>query len=208
VLARGLAQGATHSALEVYMSQEVLGPFCAAPTPLAVPGAGRLGSPQAPIEVVEFADFRCTHCRQAMPMVHDAVQRLQGVVQLRYVPLSLVDHPHSTAAAEAVLAAGGQQKFWPMHAALFAREQGDYDMPVLEAAAKTAGLNLKQFRQDMRSHRYLKTLEDFKKQALAADITGTPAFFINGRRFMPTPGIFELTDRLDMERVRDQPTCQ
>lgn len=209
VLVRGLEAGASGPQLEGLMSQEALGPYCAPAIALQTDGAPRKGKAKgAPITIVEFADFRCTHCREAVPMVHKVVQDYANKVQLIYMPISLQDAEESIAAGEAALAANTQGKFWEMHAALFAREQGDFTPAVLSEIAKKVGLNIKQFDKEMASHRHRDTLAKWRKMALDAGLQGTPAFFINGRRFTPIGNVFTLEHRLDMEAERSQTECK
>ena len=207
VLVRGLEAGASGSQLEGLMSQEALGPYCAPPIALQTDGAPRKGKAKgATITVVEFADFRCTHCREAVPMVHKAVQDYGNKVQLFYMPISLQDAEESIAAGEAALSANAQGKFWEMHGALFAREQGDFTPAVLSEIAKKVGLNMKQFDKDMASHRFRDTLTKWRKMALDAGLQGTPAFFINGHHFNPIGDVLTLEHRLDMELERGNQT--
>ena len=208
LLVRGINAGASQTQLEGFLSQDVLGPFCAPPMSFQTDGAPQKGPARAPITIVEFADFRCSHCRHAVPLVHQALQAYANQAQLFYLPLALQDNEFSLAAAEASLAAHAQRKFWEMHAALFAREEGDFTPDVIRSAAKKVGLNLKQFDKDVASHRFRDQLNVWKELSREAHVEGTPAFFINGRRFNPTPDVFTLEDRLAMEIDRDQGNCK
>jgi protein-disulfide isomerase len=207
VLARATASHAPQRAVAAFASQAVIGPFCAPPVKFTLAGAARKGPAKAPITVVEFADFRCTHCRHAVPKVHAALQRFGDQVQLIYAPLVLDERSSAMDAAEAAMAALDQNKFWPMHAALFANEVSEYDATILLAAAKTAGLNIKRFQADMAAHKNKEKLAQFKSEALAAGLTGTPVFFINGRRYEFEPDMFPLDERIQMELDRDVGKC-
>ena len=207
LLVKGIDLGAPQSALETFMSQQVLGPFCAPSVKVRSEGMPSVGKGKNLTTVVEFFDFRCTHCRHTVPSVHKALQTFAGKIQVFYAPISLVGNEQSTAAAEAAMAAHAQGKFAEMHTALFAREAGDFDLPVLQGIAKKVGLDMKQFDRDMSSHKFRDVIASFKKAADAAGVTGTPAFFIDGRPFSPAADVFELSDRLQMERVRDEPAC-
>ena len=210
VLVRGLEAGASGNQLEGLMSQEALGPYCAPPIVLQTEGAPRKGKAKgAAITVVEFADFRCAHCKEAVPMVHKAVQDYSNKVQLIYMPISLQDNEESTAAGEAALAGHAQGKFWEMHAALFGHDPGDFGPSVLSDIAKKVGLNMKQFDKDMASHKHRDTLAKWRKMALDAGLQGTPSFFVNGRRFNPIGNVLTLENRFDMELERsNQGECK
>lgn len=208
ILARAAARHVPAKAMSAFASQAIVGPFCGPATTFKLDKAPRLGPKGAPITVVEFADFRCTHCRHAVPVVHETLKLFKNKVQLIYAPMVLDENSPSLPAAEASMAAAAQNKFWPMHQALFAREAGDFDAQTLLAAAKSAGLNIKRYEADMASHKHRETLLSFSKEALAAGLTGTPLFFINGRRYEFEPEIFPLADRIQMELDRNVGQCE
>lgn len=207
-LLRATRTGAPRASVAAFMSQGVLGPYCSLPQTLDVEGAPRRGKADAPLQVVEFADFRCTHCRAAIPLVERALARFGDKVSLTYMPVALVDPSPSSAAGEAALAAHAQGKFWPMHKALFAREDGDYTRQVLRAAAKTAGLDLKRFDADMAKHAYAAQLKAYRKRFVDLGLDGTPAMFVNGRRFDLEPTVFNLEHRLALEEARHVGECK
>ena len=208
VLLRAVRTGAPRQSVAAFMSQGVLGPYCSLPQTLDVAGAPRRGPANAPLQVVEFADFRCTHCRQAMPLVHAAIDKLGGKASLVYMPVALVDPSPSSATGEAALAAHAQGKYWAMHKLLFNREAGDYTPEVLRTLAKAAGLDLKRFDADMAGHVHQAQLKAFRARFVALGLEGTPAMFVNGRRFDIEPNIFTLEDRLTLEMDRNAGECK
>ena len=82
-----------------------------------------LGNPDAPVTVLEYADFECPYCAAAAPVLKQLVEESDGRVRLvfRHFPLA-GNHPHALTAALAAEAAGAQGAFWPMHDLLFARQ--------------------------------------------------------------------------------------
>jgi protein-disulfide isomerase len=205
VIAKGAQANIPADELMAFMSQHVTGPFCAKPKMLDVSKAPSQGNPKAPITLVEFADFRCSHCKKAVPTVHQAVVRMGSKVRLVFVPFPL--QPASESAAEAAMEAHAQGKFWPMHALLF-QHQGEYTDDVLDACAKKAGLNIKKYKAAMANHTHKATVKALRDMGVAAGIEGTPAFFINGRRFEPDMTLFDFNDRLALETVRKQGGCK
>jgi 2-hydroxychromene-2-carboxylate isomerase len=199
---------APKQAVASFFSQSVMGPFCGLPKTIETAGAPRRGSAKAPLQVLEFADFRCTHCRHAMPMVHRAIEKLGAQASLVYMPVVLQPGSPSQAAAEAALAAAAQNKFWPMHAALFAHEAGEYSPQVLRQMAQKVGLDVPRFEREMAAHKHAPQLQQFVKRFLDAGLDGTPAFFVNGRRFDLEPSVFPLEARLQMEIDRSVGTCK
>jgi protein-disulfide isomerase len=142
-----------------------------------------LGSPNAPVILVEYGDFQCPHCARA----HQAINELRGQLgdQLclvyRHLPVS-DQHPFAELAAEAAEAAGAQGKFWDMHDALF-EYQALVDPDEVPSMAMGIGLDLEDFREDMTTHRHRARVLDDANEAQELGATRTPAFFINGRRY-------------------------
>jgi protein-disulfide isomerase len=93
----------------------------------------------------------------------------------------LAFHEHAAAAAEAVLAAGAQGKFWPMHDLLFANHD-QLEEPRLAGYAKQAGLDVATFQRDMDAHKLKPALEAIQKEAALLGVKATPTVFVNGRR--------------------------
>jgi protein-disulfide isomerase len=138
------------------------------------------GSPDAPVQLVEYGDFECPHCGAAYGVVkkleQDVPDRL-GVV-FRQFPLVNV-HPHAELAAEAAEAAGAQGRFWQMHDLLF-ENQDALEPPDLMKYATALHLDVKRFASDLSGHVFLSKVRDDMKGGLQSGVQGTPTFFING----------------------------
>jgi Na+/H+ antiporter NhaA len=139
------------------------------------------GPIDAPVTVVEYGDFECPYCGRAEPAVREL---LQAFGDLRYVwrhlPLSDV-HPNAQLAAEASEAAAAQGAFWEMHDLLF--EHQDALRPTdLIGYAEQLGLDVERFTDDLRTHAAAARVADDVDSADLSGVTGTPTFFINGRR--------------------------
>jgi protein-disulfide isomerase len=94
------------------------------------------------------------------------------------MPLSI--HPQAHAAHAASEAAKRQGQFWEMHDRIF-ENQRDLSVATLEGYATSMGLDMDKFRSDMRAKDVAKLIDDDLKQASQLGVTGTPAFFINGK---------------------------
>ena len=155
------------------------------PTLLAVDvGAGDhvLGPRDAPVTLVQYADFECPFCGRAFPelksVLHDLGQRVRFV--FRHFPV-IEAHPHAESAAEVAEAAGAQGKFWEMHDLLF-RRQAALDDEHLLAYARELGLDAARVARELeRQVHRARVLEDIQS-GLQSGVSGTPMFFINGRR--------------------------
>ena len=139
------------------------------------------GPASALVTVVEYGDFECPYCGQAEPAVRELLAG-HGDVQYvwRHLPLSDV-HPHAQLAAEAAEAAADQGKFWEMYDTLF-EHQGDLLARDLVRYADDLGLNTGTFRDHLRKRAGATRIAEDVDSADLSGVSGTPTFFINGRR--------------------------
>ena len=98
----------------------------------------------------------------------------------RHLPLSDV-HPHAQMAAEATEAASAQGAFWEMHDLLFAHQDALTPLD-LRRYADGLGLNMERFSEDLRQRRHAPRVSADVASADASGVSGTPTFFVNGRR--------------------------
>ncbi len=94
------------------------------------------------------------------------------------MPLSF--HANAPAAHAAAEAARLQGKFWEMHDKIFAAQR-DLSPATFEKYAQEIGLNVAQYKKDVKSPAVLNRLKSDTAEAGKLGVTGTPAFFINGR---------------------------
>jgi protein-disulfide isomerase len=90
-------------------------------------------------------------------------------------------HPHALNAAKASIAAGKQGKFWEMHDELF-KISKNLSMDEIHKKAEEIGLNVKKFDADLAAPETEKAIRDDLVTGRAADVSGTPTLFINGKR--------------------------
>ncbi len=139
------------------------------------------GPADAPVTVVEYGDFQCPYCGQAEPAVRQLLADFGDVRYVwRHLPLTDV-HPRAQAAAEAAEAAAAQGSFWEMHDLLLdhqdALKQSD-----LTGYANELGLDVQQFDEDLRQRAGAGRIAEDVDSADLSGVSGTPTFFINGRR--------------------------
>jgi Na+/H+ antiporter NhaA len=140
------------------------------------------GHPDAPVTLVQYGDFECPYCGHAAPVIDKLLDHLGD--QLRYVfrHLPLADvHPNAQIAAEAAEAAGAQGAFWEMHDRLLTH-QNALAPSDLYRDASDLGLDLDQFSEDLRRRRHAARIAEDVQSADASGVSGTPTFFVNGRR--------------------------
>jgi Na+/H+ antiporter NhaA len=139
---------------------------------------GRVG---AAVTVVEYGDFECPHCGQAEPVVRELLADDGDVLYVwRHLPLNDV-HPQAQLAAEAAEAADAQGAFWAMHDLLF-QHQDALSPKHLLAYAEQLGLDLERFREHLRRHVGAAQVAGDVDSADLSGVSGTPTFFVNGRR--------------------------
>jgi Na+/H+ antiporter NhaA len=139
------------------------------------------GPLEAPITVLEYGDFECPYCGQAEPAVRELLRDFGDVRYVwRHLPLNDV-HPHAQLAAEASEAAAAQGAFWEMHDLLLDRQEA-LDPGDLISYAEQLGLDVERFTNDLRASAGAARVADDIDSADLSGVSGTPTFFINGRR--------------------------
>ncbi|MDI9887121.1 Na+/H+ antiporter NhaA [Streptomyces sp. HNM0645] len=140
------------------------------------------GPPTAPVTLVEYGDFECPYCGQAEAVVRGLLRDSGDVRYVwRHLPLDDV-HPHARSAAEATEAAAGQDRFWDMHDLLM-DHQGALNTPDLVRYAEGLGLDTERFRRDLRKRKGAARVAEDVESADLSGVSGTPSFFVNGRRY-------------------------
>ncbi len=145
------------------------------------PGDHAQGRPDAPYVLAMYADFECPFCQAAQGIVPRVRRRLGDDLLLVYRHFPIEErHPLARRAAHAAEAAAAQGRFWEMHDALFDL-RGALERPALVKAAKGVGLELARFEADLDAGAGEERIEADVASGLRSGITGTPAFFANGR---------------------------
>ncbi len=138
------------------------------------------GPADAPVTIVEFSDYQCPYCAKAEATLQQLLANYPGKVRLVYRNFPLPSHPQSAKAAEAGVCAAEQDKFWPLHDAMFAHPEA-LAVPDLKKYARDAGLDGTMFDQCLDSGGGAKSVEKDRQAADKAGVESTPSFFINGR---------------------------
>ena len=138
------------------------------------------GPQDASVTVVEYGDFQCPYCGQAEPAVRDLITDTDLRYVWRHLPLTDV-HPQAQLAAEAAEAAATQGKFWEMHDLLLAHQDNLKIMQLLRYA-ELLGLDANRFHDDLMNHEHRDRIAQDVDSADLSGVSGTPTFFINGRR--------------------------
>jgi protein-disulfide isomerase len=147
---------------------------------VAEAGRPSRGPANAKVEVIEFSDFQCPYCLRAHPVVAQVLQAYGDKIRFVYRNYPLPSHPDARPAAEAGACAAEQGKFWEYHDRLF-DHQDQLSNSDLKQHAVALGLNAGQFAACLDTRKYQKDVDADIAAGNEVGVTGTPAFFINGR---------------------------
>lgn len=153
------------------------------------------GNPNAPVTIIEFADFQCPHCGEQAPHLDKFVEAHKQDVRFVFKFYVLGKFPNSENAARAAIAAGKQGKFWEMHRMIFANQQR-LDQQGLDSIAKELGLDVSRLHADMQLPETQERINKDHKLGEDLKIQGTPSIYINGRSY---DGHQELGDWVDLD---------
>ncbi|WP_242338802.1 MULTISPECIES: thioredoxin domain-containing protein [Anaeromyxobacter] len=151
------------------------------PPKVQVAATGPAKGPQAaPVTIVEFSDFECPFCVRAEGTVKQVLDAYPDKIRLVYRDFPLPMHARAPKAAEAAHCAEDQGKYWDMHEKLFG-SGNKIDVPDLKRYAGELKLDQAKFDKCLDSGEKASIVEGHKKAGEEAGVSGTPAFFINGR---------------------------
>lgn len=141
-----------------------------------------LGPADAPVTVVEYGDYECPYCREALPYVQQVRDTFGDRVRFVFRNFPLQDaHPHAVDAAYVAEYAGEHGQFWPAHDLLYAHQDALGD-DLYEQIAQRLGLSVDGLSHAFASHRYDARIEADEEGGLRSGVNGTPTFFVNGVR--------------------------
>ena len=159
------------------------------------------GPDDAPVTLVEYGDFECPYCGMAEPVVRELLADYGDVRYVwRHLPLTDV-HPHAQLAAEAAEAAGLQGKFWEMHDKLLTHQDALSAKDLIRYGGEI-GLDAERFMKDLRKHAGEGRVAEDQDSADLSSVSGTPTFFINGKRHYGAYDIETLSDAVRSARAR------
>jgi protein-disulfide isomerase len=139
------------------------------------------GGKNAPVLVVEYADYECPYCQQAQPALDKLEAEYKGKMALAYKDTPLPMHPHAQKAAEAAHCAAAQGKYWEYHDLLFKSQK--LEIPQLKEQARELKIDGAAFDKCLDSGEQSELVKVQLGEAQSLGLQGTPSFFINGRFF-------------------------
>jgi len=147
------------------------------------------GPADAPVTLIQYADFECLHCARAQPILRQLRDEIPDAFRLvfRHFPL-VADHPRSAIASRAAVAAARQGHFWEMHDRLF-EYQAHLSPEAFELHAEDIGLDVERFLRDMSDAASTERIQRDMASGRASGVRGTPTFFLNGVRYGDAPDL-------------------
>ena len=143
---------------------------------------------QAKVTLVEFFDFECPHCKAISEVVDRLVASHNDTLRVVHKQFPLEAHRNAPKAAVAAMAAQRQGKYWEFYHGVFAAQeeiQSSTDpTPIFDRIATEIGLNIKKFHDDQALPEVGAMVAKDREEGLAANIDGTPTFYLNGVKIM------------------------
>jgi len=160
------------------------------------------GPEHASVTLVEYGDFECPYCGQAEMVVRELLASSDDDVRYvwRHLPLNDV-HGSAQLAAEAIEAASAQGAFWDVYDAFLAHQDA-LEPQDISRIAEGLHLDVERLWQEVRRHEHAHRVSEDVASADASGVSGTPTFFINGRRHQGAYDIDTLTAAVRAARTR------
>ncbi len=159
------------------------------------------------ITMVEYGDLQCPACKAYHPLVLDVLKEYPEQLKLIFknFPLTTV-HRNAMAAAVAAEAAGRQNKYFQFVDMVYEKqlEWSELDNPQgkFEEYAKALGLNVEQFKKDQQDKAITNLINDERNEGIQNGVTGTPTFFINGKKIENPANLDAFKKIIDAELKR------
>jgi len=170
------------------------------------------GSPDAPVEITEFADYQCPFCQTfatlQMPTIEERLIKT-GRLRWRYRDFPLQQHPFSRLAAHSAACADEQGKYWEQHDRIYegqaewaaARDAG----PVFRRYAQADGLDLGRYDACMKAGKYAGRIQASLNEGVQVGVNSTPTLLVGNRLYrgrFDSDAIIKLVDSLAPRRAQ------
>ena len=153
----------------------------------SVGNAATIGSPDAPVTIIEFGCFVCSNTKKAEATVQKVLNNYKGKVYYAYRDLPIESHLNAVLSSEVAYCAKAQGKYWEYHNMIFKNQE--VLMKLDEESAKEwfiskageLGLDENNFGECLANHTYLNQIEKDFEDGLSTGVTATPTFFVNNQ---------------------------
>jgi protein-disulfide isomerase len=164
-----------------------------------VAGAPARGPADAPITIVEFADFQCPFCARAEETVERLRHDYPNDLRIVWRDMPLPFHQQAMPAAIAARAARAQGKFWAMHDRFYADHLTSLGRERFEKEAAELGIEMKRFRAALDADAGKAGVDADALAGAKAGASGTPTFFVNGKAIHGAQSYETFKARIDAE---------
>ena len=144
------------------------------------------GNKDAPVTIIEFSDFQCPYCKRVGPQMQKIKETYGDKVRIVWKHEPLPFHPRAEPAAELAIEARaqkGDKGFWDAHDKLFEMQPKLEDAD-LEKAAGELGLDVAKVKAAIKDKKHKKEVDADMELGEDVQASGTPHFFVNGRRLV------------------------
>ncbi|MEA2714127.1 MAG: hypothetical protein QOK27_2088 [Gemmatimonadales bacterium] len=170
------------------------------------------GSPDAPVEITEFADYQCPFCQTfatlQMPTIEERLINT-GRLRWRYRDFPLQQHPFSRLAAHSAACADEQGKYWEQHRRIYegqtewatARDAA----PIFRRYAQAAGLDLGRYDGCMKAGKYAGRIQASLNEGIQVGVNSTPTLLVGNKLYrgrFDSDAITKLVDSLAPRRAQ------
>ncbi len=163
-----------------------------------------LGPQTALVTIVEFSDFQCPYCKRVEPTLTEVRRHYGDKVRLVWKDMPLPFHSRAVPAAilaREARAQRGDAAFWDMHGRLYA-DQTNLEEAGLLALARQAKLDTGRVSRALAQKSHLAAIEADMDAGDDVNASGTPHFFINGRRLVGAQPLEKFKEIIDVELAR------
>lgn len=161
------------------------------------------GSLDAPVTIIEYADYECPYCQQIQPALDKLETEYKGRIAFVYKDVPLPMHANAQKASEATHCAGVQGKYWELHDLLAKSKR--LDIASLKQGARDLHLDGAAFDKCLDSGEKAEIVKGHLAEAQSLGLQGTPSFFINGRFFSGALSYEKLREVVDEEIAEKLP---
>lgn len=137
------------------------------------------GPADAPITIIEFADFQCPYCSKVIPSLKEVEAAYPGKIRFVWKDFPLGGHPRAIPAAVAMHCAGDQGKVWEMYDVLFENSRALEDAD-LKGYATRIGLDVAAWEACTTSGKHEAHIQADFKAGETNGVSSTPSLFVNG----------------------------
>jgi protein-disulfide isomerase len=137
------------------------------------------GPAEAPVVIVEFAEYQCYYCEKARPVLERLASEYPDRVRIVWKDFPLTSHGRARPAATAARCAGEQGRYWEMSELLLRNQQALTEADIA-GYARTIALSVEAFQRCLADGRHDASIDADVEDGRAVGVQVTPTFFVNG----------------------------